>query len=741
MKKRIKYILGFSVILTLIVTCKTYIPTFERDATGKIKVIPNPSPLPVSPEESMKLMAMQKGYRLELVASEPMVSEPVAIVWDGNGRMYVAEMNTYMQDVDGSGQKMNTCKIKLLEDTNADGKMDKATVYLDSLVLPRMILCLDDRLLVNETFTNNIYSYRDTNNDGHADEKVIVYENNDGDTKNLEHQKSGLMWNLDNRIYVTVNKVRYTFENGKLIPEQLHGNPQGQWGLGIDDYGRLYQSSAGGENPAFGFQHSNFYGNLEFKDQLVGDFKQPWPIIAADDVQGGAKRLRPDGTLNHFTASTGQTIYRGDALPAELKNNYFICEPVGRLIRRGVVKNTEGKLTMENAYNQQEFIASADMNFRPVNMATGPDGCLYIVDMYRGIIQESNWTREGSYLRPKILNKGLEKNVGRGRIYRVVYDKIKPSKVKPDMLDASSAKLVGYLNHPNGWWRENAQKLLVLRNDKSVVPQLEKMLKTSTNHLARIHALWTLSGMHSLSKELLVATFKDADPQVRKTAVWASENFMNAKTNDYIIQNLDALKTDSSADVRLQLALSLRFNENPKAQGIIQFMLQKYPTNEVMVASVKAYKDAIEAEKKRIEAEKLMNLQEQKLISEGANIYNTLCAACHGNDGKGILLGESELLAPMLAKNKTVSEKNPKNVIKILLHGLTGPIDGKSYTANLMPSLIENDDTYIASVLSYVRNNFGNKAKIITPEEVAKIRKATASRTQPYTKEELAKEN
>lgn len=741
MKKKFYSGLGFIALLALVVTCTTYKSVFNRDENGKIIVNQNPPAEPVSPEESMKIMALQKGYHLELVASEPMVSEPVAIVWDGNGRMYVAEMNTYMQDVDGTGQKFNTCKIKLLEDTDSDGQMDKATVYLDSLVLPRMMLCLDDRLLVNETFTNNIYSYRDTNKDGHADEKVIVYENNDGDTKNLEHQKSGLMWNLDNRIYVTVDKVRYTFENGKLIPEVLHGNPIGQWGLGFDDYGRLFFSSAGGEKAALGFQHSNFYGNLEFKDQLPGDFQEPWPIIATHDVQGGVNRLRPDNTLNHFTASTGQTIFRGDRLPQDVIGDYFVAEPVGRLIRRAKVINTDGKITLKNAYHQQEFIASADLNFRPVNMATGPDGCLYIVDMYRGIIQESNWTKEGSYLRAKILEKGLEKNVGRGRIYRVVYDKIKPSKVTPDLLDASSAKLVSYLSHPNGWWRENAQKLLVLRNDKTVVQQLEAKVKTSTNHLEKIHALWTLNGMHSLSKELLVATFKDANAEVRKTAVWASENFMSSKTNDYIINNLDALKTDPSADVRLQLALSLRFNQSSKAQSIIDFMLNIYPNNEVMVASVNSYKSVLEAEKKRIEAEKLMNAQEQKIISEGANIYNTFCAACHGADGKGILLGKSELLAPVLAKNKTISEQSPKNVIKILLHGLTGPIDGKSYTANLMPSLIENNDAYIAAVLSYVRNDFGNKAKIVTPEEVAKIRKETASRTRPYTKEELTKEN
>jgi glucose/arabinose dehydrogenase/mono/diheme cytochrome c family protein len=736
MKKTLNFTLGITFIIVLIFACKTYKAAFTRDASGKVLVNPHPNPTVLSPEESMRTMALQKGFHLELVASEPMISEPVAIVWDGNGRMYVAEMNTYMQDLDGTGEKMNTCKIKLLEDTNGDGKMDKATVYIDSLVLPRMMLCLDNRLLVNETFTNNIYSYKDTNGDGHADEKTQVFEDNNPDDRNLEHQRSGLIWNLDNKIYLTASKVRYAFENGKLIPETLFGNPVGQWGLTNDNYGRLFFSLAGGEKPALGFQQSNFYGNLDPKDQYDDEFQEPWPIIATPDVQGGVKRLRPDSTLNHFTACNGQSIYRGDALPADLIGDYMLCEPVGRLIRRAKVIDTDGKLTMVNAYQQQEFLASADMNFRPVNTATGPDGCLYIVDMYHGIIQESNWTKEGSYLRPQILRKGLEKNIGRGRIYRVVADKIKPNKTKPDMLDASSSKLLGYLSHPNGWWRDNAQKILVLRNDKSIVPQLETLVKTSTNPLAKIHALWTLNGMHSLTKELLVDTYKDADAQVRKTAVWASEYFMDPKNNSFVLRKLDALKTDPSADVRFQLALSLRFNDDYKAQSMINYMLKKYPNNDILVTSIKTYQESVAIEKARIAKEKSMNQATQLVMEEGASIFNSFCNVCHGVNGKGLLSPNGELPAPILANNKNVSG-DPSKLIKVLLHGLSGPIDGKTYTTGLMPALQDNDDKYIASVLSYIRNNFGNDGKMVTKEDVAKIRTETTNRTQPYTVGEL----
>ena len=142
----------------LVFTCKVAQKSLPRDANGKVIVNQQPSSAYLSPQESLKTIHLQKGYHLELVASEPMIHEPVAIAWDGNGRMFVAEMNTYMQDVNGKGESKRVCTIKRLEDTNGDGKMDKSVVFLDSLLLPRMILALDDRLLVAETYDNSIYS-------------------------------------------------------------------------------------------------------------------------------------------------------------------------------------------------------------------------------------------------------------------------------------------------------------------------------------------------------------------------------------------------------------------------------------------------------------------------------------------------------------------------------------------------------------------------------------------------------
>jgi mono/diheme cytochrome c family protein/glucose/arabinose dehydrogenase len=728
----ISVIIGLSL---LTYTCKISRNVIKRDAEGKIVVNTAPSPAYLSPKESLESIHLQKGYRIELVAAEPMIHEPVAMAWDGNGRLYVAEMNTYMQDADGTGEMKPVCSVKRLEDTNGDGKMDKSVVFISNLVLPRMILPLDDRLLVNETNSNHIYSYRDTNGDGVADEKKMVFKNDAINTSNLEHQKSGLIWNIDNKLYVTVEDKRYYYEDGMIKSEKLYDGPGGQWGLTNDNYGRLFFSSAGGEVPAVTFQQNPMYGRFDFKDQFNEDFQAVWPIISTPDVQGGLGRLRADSTLNHFTASTGQSVFRGNSLPADAIGDLFICEPVGRLIRRAKVTNTDGKITLKNAYEREEFIASTDMNFRPVNTATGPDGCLYILDMYRGIIQEGEWTRKGSYLRKQIEEKKLDKNIGRGRIYRVVYDGMKPDKTIPRTLEMSSHQLVAHLSHANGWWRDNAQKLIVLRGDKTVVPELKALaLNTGTPQLGRIHALWTLNGLKALDNETILKVLNDKDPEIRKTTIWAAEEKV-VKGDGQLIAALGQMTDDPSADVRFQLALTLRFSNSEKAQDIIKALLVKNPDNEVLATSQKRYQGSLDASALSKKNAELLSEADKKLVYEGSLIFKQLCATCHGADGKGVAIGGKDMVAPALAKSSNVTG-DPEKLIKILLHGLWGPVDGKIYP-DMMPSLGANDDNYIASVISYIRNDLGNKAPVVKPADVKKVRQENSKRNKPWTKKEL----
>lgn len=729
-----KLVIGAIASSLLVYTCRISQNIVKRDSDGKIIVDTTPSPTFLSPKESLKTMFLQKGYQMELVASEPMISEPVAITWDANGRMFVAEMNTYMQDVNGNDQMSPVCKIKRLEDLNQDGKMDKAVVFIDSLILPRLILPLDDRLLVAETNSNHIFSYRDTDNDGRADEKKLVYRNDAVSKSNLEHQKSGLVWNLDNKMYVTYDNIRYKYDKGMLKADTLIEGSGGQWGLTHDDYGRLFYSSAGGEKPALDFQQNPYFGRLNIKDQYDEEFQAVWPIISTPDVQGGPIRLRRDSTLNHFTAVAGQSIYRGNALPGDLKGDLILPEPVGRLIRRAKIKNTDGKITLINAYNKEEFIASTDMNFRPVNSATGPDGCLYIVDMYRGIIQESNWTKEGTYLRGQIKSKGLDKNIGRGRIYRITYKGIKPDRKAPRMLSLPTHQLVQYLSHPNGWWRDNAQKLMVIRGDKLISPALTQLALTSTMQLARIHALWTLNGLNALDRSTLLKALKDNDAQVRKTALWISEEWIRNGDAD-LITKVEQLKNDPDANVRFQLALSLRFIKSENAQNIISELLKHYPNHQVLAESHKKYQKGVEARIASEKNAKQMAEAERKLMVRGASIFKSLCATCHGADGKGVSTGGEDMPAPALATNKNVTG-DPEKIIRILLHGLSGPVNNKNYT-DIMPPLGGNDDEYLASVISYIRNDLGNKSSIVKPGDIKRVREQTKGRDKMWTWEEL----
>ena len=757
--KKIFYTITLLALLMLVYTCTVTKGTSKNKAGNPYpdrSFNPTPSTAYLSPEESLTTFNLPKGYHLELVASEPMIKEPVAIAWDGNAKMYVAEMLTYMLDADATNEQLKASRVMLLEDTDNDGRMDKSSVFIDSLLLPRMILCVNHELLVNETNTITINSYTDTDGDGKADVKRTVYEKA-GYTvsdRNMEHQRSGLDWNLDNFIYLTYEPVRFRYINGMLKADSIPAGTGGQWGVTHDNYGRLFLSSAGGESPLVRVQINPAYGALDLPDQYSDEFQQVWPVIATADVQGGLPRLRPDSTLNHFTASCGQSVYRGNSLPADLVGDYIICEPVARVIRRAKVLDVKGRIIVQNAYYRQEFIASTDMNFRPVNTYTGPDGNLYIVDMHRGIIQQGNWTKPGSYLRKEIDAKGMAKNTGHGRIYRLVYDGYKQTP-EPEMLNEPAGKLVQYLNHANGWWRDNAQKQIILLGDRSVAPALKQIvagqqasLPEKPSALARIHALWTLEGLDAIDKDILFTAMKDAHPQVRKAAVWISERFI--KQNDPEMMNrLAALKNDPGFDVRLQLFVSLYNNKSEKAEPVIEDLQIKNADN-ILFASVRKAMDMNNDVKTYGARLGNMAADDRKMILSGAAIFNSLCVTCHGPNGKGIAVaGTADFAAPPLAGSSKRLGGDKSNLVKIILHGLTGSIDGKTYPS-MMPSLGANSDEWIASVVNYVRYEFGkvngirrpadSTAPFVTPVDVKLVRTKTGARTNPWSLEELESE-
>jgi mono/diheme cytochrome c family protein/glucose/arabinose dehydrogenase len=692
------------------------------------EVVIDPPTTPLSPEETLKTFHIEDGYRMELVLSEPDIKEPVVAVFDGNGRMFVAEMRTYMQDIDGKKQLDPVSRVSMHEDTNGDGTYDRHTVFIDKLSLPRMILPLDDRLIVCETNTLDFYSYRDTDGDGVADEKKLFYAGGKRGG-NLEHQPSGLIWAQDNWLYMTYESYRLRITPEGVIKDSTANNG-GQWGLAQDDYGKPWFVNAGGERGPVNFQTHITYGAYSFPGQFASGFEEVWPLVGLADVQPGPKRFRPeDKTLNHFTATCGPEIYRGDTMP-DLRGNLLFAEPVGRMIRRATVETKEGTTILTNPYEKSEFIRSTDPNFRPINMVTAPDGSLYIIDMYRGIIQEGNWVREGSYLRGKVKEHQMDKVIGHGRIYRLTKGKTGRGP-QPRMLDETPGQLVAHLTHQNGWWRDTAQKLLVLRGDKSVVPALSALARTAPEHLTRIHALWTLDGLGSITPALILHAFLDAHPQVRAAGIRLSEPFM--KVDATLATALKSLAKDPEVAVCQQLILSTRRAGLPGYQELITAMTTAAEPVAIRNLAGGQPKGATRPPEKNA-----FTPAEQKRIMAGADIYASLCAACHGADAKGAPFPGAPagtLMAPPLAGSKTINGHRD-GAINVLLHGLTGPVEGKNYDSPMIP-MADEDDEWVASVLSYVRTSFGNEAEPISPQDAASIRKATADRKTPWTIQEL----
>jgi len=694
---------------------------------------PQPVPKFLSPAESQKLFQLPEGYSLELVLSEPQIKEPAVAVFDGDGNMFVAEMRTYMQDIDGSGKFNKVSRVSKHMDTNGDGKFNKHTVFIDKLLLPRILLPLDDRLIVGETNTNDLFAYRDTDGDGVADEKKPFYigGNRGG---NLEHQPSGLIWSMDNWLYTTYNAYRLRLDplTGTVRKEGT-GNNGGQWGLTQDNHGKPWYVNAGGERGPLNFQVPIVYGALNTGDQFAPNYRTVYPLVPIPDVQGGNRRFRPkEKTLNHFTATCGQDIFRGDRLPEELRGNLFFGEPVGRLIRRTVIKVDGGVSLLSNPHPQSEFIRTPDAYFRPINAVTAPDGTLYIVDMYRGIIQEGNWVRRGSYLRKVVQQYQLDKAIGRGRIWRLVHKDHKPGP-QPKMLQETPAQLVAHLAHPNGWWRDTAQKLLILKGDKSVGPSLLKKVTNGKTHLERMHALWTLEGLMLADEKIIRKAMTDENPHVRAAAIRVSESLFKA-ANDSLSDDIKNMTKDKNGEVVLQALMTA------KHLGLEEW--QEWLVNAREENESRAVQELASQLSRGGPAppRPTFSVAERKVLKKGQGIYKTLCFSCHGTDGRGAPVPDGkkgERLAASFLNNRTILG-HPDMSINVVLHGLTGPVDGRTYPNQMIP-MKSYDDDWVASVLSYVRNNFGNRATFIKPQQVAKVREATAARKEPWTIDTLRK--
>ncbi|MFC7337861.1 discoidin domain-containing protein [Haloferula chungangensis] len=689
----------------------------------------------LSKEEALESIELPDGYHLELLLSEPLVEEPVMTAWDGNGAMYVVQMRTYMQDIDASGEKEPTSIITRHVDTNGDGTYDKHSIFAKDLKLPRFVLPLDDRVIVGITDTLDLWTYRDSNGDGVSDEVEKIYE---GGRRggNMEHQPSGLTWALDNWMYLTYEAKRYRFTDGKFVVQDIPRG-SGQWGLTQDDWGRLYYSDAGGEKPAITFQQPIVYGALNLSGQEESGFRDVFPIAEVPDVQAGLRRVGPNGGLNGFTGTAGQSIFRGDRLPEDLRGDLLIPEPVGRMIRRAKVDRSQAKTVLRNATPGTEFIRTRDVNFRPVWTATTPGGQLAIVDMHRGIIQQGHWTRRGSYLREVIQKWKLDKNIGKGRIYRLVHKDFKAGP-QPRMLDEKTSELLAHLSHPNGWWRDTAQRLIILREDReSVVPQLQEMARKDPSELGRLHALWTLEGIGNLEAALVIEALNDSDSIVRTSAIRMAEPFMATNDPQVIAAFESGLPEDPEMLVQLINSISASGTTAPEWLSLSKLIEEKFGDVEV-IREVLRLREEVTRDARLAMERQQEGAQFAESMQRGEAIYRQLCFSCHGEDGHGTPIPgrAGAKLAPSFTGSPRVLGTGDSAVL-VLLNGLTGPIDGKTYEGLMVP-MANNDDQWIADAVTYLRNSFDNEASMVSPERVAELRKQHAKRSEAWTVEELA---
>ena len=516
---------------------------------------------PISPAEALKKFSMPPGYRIELVASEPLIQDPVMIDWDGEGRMWAVEMPGYMPDINAKGEHEPIGKIVVLEDTNNDGRMDKRTVFQDGLVLARWVKVLDRGVLVAEP--PNLWLFQDTNGDLKADRKELVTNQYGRREGNVEHNANSLLWALDNNIYTSEIDIDLRLKNGKFDVRKTLS--RGQWGITQDDAGRIFRNSNESALhvdvvPAHYYvRHPNLLrtrGSYESLNGPNGELNETWPIRPTRGVNRGYQYgiLRADGTLAKYTSVCAPMVYRGDRLPAELYGNVFIVDPTVNLVSRVILSDSENGLTADKAYRdvRGEFLASTDERFRPVNLSLAPDGTLYVVDMYRGIIQHRGYMTE--YLRDYVLTHELEQPNSYGRIYRIVHESTKRD-TTPFPMRATPGQLASLLDHPNGWRRDMAQQLLVERGDKSVVPALRK-LATSADVRTRLKALWVLDGLDAIEPTDVMPALSHADRDVRVSALRLSERWLRVP-NHPIHGAVMKLLDDKDWAVRRQLAATL----------------------------------------------------------------------------------------------------------------------------------------------------------------------------------------
>lgn len=538
----------------------------------------------VSAADALATMQVPEGFKIEMIAAEPLITSPVDMEIDEYGRMYVVEMHGYPLDKSGSGN------IVLLSDTNGDGIMDKRTLFKEGLILPTGILRWKKGFLVTDS--PNIYYLEDSDNDGKADIMDTVLTG--FALTNPQHNLNNPVYGPDNWIYAAhegiVRSRDYIQEFGdegteiyypsnpqavrlpqnasgksvrfrpdKMMLEELasrcqFGHAFNQWGhwFGCNNSDQGYQEIIAQRYLVRNPQLPPTYPDLSMSDHL--NAPEVFPTTTNPDRQ----ILTDVGTM---TSGSGLTVYLANDFPAPYNTGAtFIAEPVSNLVHVDVLRDSGVSYVAGRVFPNKEFLTSTDAWSRPVNMYVGPDGALYVLDYYRRVIESPEWMSEEA-IKAGNLYDGIDK----GRIYRIsTVDGKKADWTKGLSLgDADGETLVKELANPNNWWRINAQRLLVDRSDKKNISSLEEMATKNPSAIGRFHALWTLEGMGALTPGIIKHALKDTVAGIRENAIKLAE--LHLQDNPNLENDLIPLKNDSNEKVRFQLLLTLGFIDNAAA--------------------------------------------------------------------------------------------------------------------------------------------------------------------------------
>lgn len=658
----------------------------QEDYSSELPRIP-----PTAPADALAKFHVADGYEIQAIATEPLVTSPVAIEWDAEGYLFVCEMRGYSED-----REAGISRITRLRDTNDDGLFDERTIYADGLLWPTALFPFDGGLFVADA--PNLYYFKDTDNDGVADQKTVALTG--FSTSNVQGLLNSLRWGLDNRIHLACGtvggKVRRASDPESAAVEvrgrDLAFNPWtyefertsggAQHGMSFDDWGRKFASS-----------NSDHIQQIMYEDRYIA--RNPYLrapssrlSIAADGPQAEVfrdspiepwrivrTRLRVNGTVRgvvegggraagYFTGATGVTIYRGDAFPDDMKGVAIVGDVGSNLVHRKTIEGNGVPRLAKRIDEQSEFVTSEDIWFRPAQFANAPDGSLILIDVSREVI-------EHPLSLPPEIKKHLDLTAGResGRLYRVIPDGFK-HRPTPNMRKATTAQLVQWLDHPNSWHRETASRMLFERQDPSAVPALRKLAKDAVLPQGRLHALASLDGMKALQDSDLIPRLQDSNPHVRRHAIRLSESSFDSEAVRNAVLNM---VQDEDIEVRYQLAWSLGYVPAPQRTEALAKLAKRDCSSRWMRAAV--------------------------LSSVGDDADDLLLA----------LLKDDSFRSP--AAIQFLQELTP----------LVGPLSGVESALAAVSELPESEAAFVVPVMGQLLR--GQTTKATTPESVAQQKK------------------